>query len=181
MLVDFNNSKRRANENASEMIANGTIRIGIYSYIENWVVADCVYDMLLGMPCHVDERLHADHVERKVLVQDQLLRATTVARFSHLEVSNWQVKRFRRLLCRPKQGLEVFRVVEVCSSKMIPPAGAKADLLNEDDAELRALLTEFEEVFQKELPGVLSPKRVVDHAIEILPGSPTPHRPLYQL
>lgn len=91
------------------------------------------------------------------------------------------MKRFRRLLRRLKQGLEVLRVAKVCSSQMTPSSGAKADLLNEGDSKLRVLLTKFEEVFQEELRDGLPPKRDLDHAIEILPGRSTPHRPLYKL
>jgi hypothetical protein len=36
------------------------------------------------------------------------------------------------------------------------------------------LLEEFEDVMPSELPKTLPPKRVVDHKIEILPGSTPP-------
>lgn len=48
-LVDVNYPKRGTNEIAMEIIANGTIRTGPYSYSRNWDVADCRYDVLLGM------------------------------------------------------------------------------------------------------------------------------------
>lgn len=80
--------------------------------------------------------------------------------------------------------VEIFRVVQVSSSQFTvssSPGSAKASLLEESDPELRSLLTEFQEVFQEDLPHGLPPKREVDHEIEILPNSSPPHRPLYQL
>lgn len=109
-----------------------------------------------------------------MLVRYQPLRANTVPRFSRLEVHNLQVNRFRILLHRPKQGLEVFNVVEVCFSEVTASAGAKADLLNENDAELRELLKELEEFFQEALTDGLPSKRDLEHAIEMLVYSPTP-------
>lgn len=134
VVVDVNHSKQGANEIAMQMIDNGTIGIGTYSYTGQWIVADCRYDVLLNMPCYMKEHPNADYVEQSVLVGEQLLRATLVARSTGLKVSNLQVKRFRRLLRRPKQGLEVFRVVGVCSLQVIPCIRAKATLLNDNDA-----------------------------------------------
>lgn len=68
VLVDPNHFMQGANEIATQMSANGTIRIGTYSYTGNWIVADCRYDVLLGMPWHMEEHSNADYVERSMLV-----------------------------------------------------------------------------------------------------------------
>lgn len=184
VLIDVNHSKQGANEIATELIANGTVCIGSYSYTGNWIVADCRYDILLGMPWHTEERPETDYVCRTVRVRKHKLCASPVARSSPFSVTNLGVKRFRKMLRCPAPGVEVFRVVEVSSSQFsssTPLAGPKAALLSDEDPEVRALLHEYEDVFQEELPDGLPPARDVDHAIDTLPGSKPPHRPLYQL
>lgn len=42
-------------------------------------------------------------------------------------------------------------------------------------------MNEFEDVFQEEIPGGLPPERDVDHVIDILQDSQSPHCTLYQL
>lgn len=184
VLVDVNHSKQDAHEIATEMIANGTVRIGSYSYSGNWIVADCRYDVLLGLPWHTEEAPCIDYEGRTIALKGTVLCASPVPRFSPLRVNSLAVKRFRRLLRRPKQGFEVFHVMQISSSQLSarrPLPGPKSELLRHDDPELRALLHEYESVFQEDLPDGLPPKRDVDHAIDILPDCKPPHRPLYQL
>lgn len=126
VLVDVNHSKQVTNEIATEMIANGTIKKDPYSYSGNWIFADCRYDVLMGMLWQMDAQTHADYVKRTLLIVDQLLRATVVARSPRQQASNLQVKRFPGHLRRPKPGMEVFRVFESCSSQLAPSPGAKA-------------------------------------------------------
>ena len=47
--------------------------------------------------------------------------------------------------------------------------------------EVKDILVEFQEVFPKELPAGLPPKRAVDHRIELLPGTEPPHRAPYRM
>ena len=42
--------------------------------------------------------------------------------------------------------------------------------------EVQAILTEFLDVFPKDLPSGLSPTRDIDHRIELVPGAKRPHR-----
>ena len=48
-------------------------------------------------------------------------------------------------------------------------------------AEAQELLKEFSDVFPRELPSELLPKRAIDHSITLLPGTEPPSRPTYQL
>ena len=47
--------------------------------------------------------------------------------------------------------------------------------------EVKDILVEFSDVFPKELPTGLPPKRAVDHRIELLPGTEPPHRAPYRM
>ncbi|CAH1769080.1 12279_t:CDS:2, partial [Entrophospora sp. SA101] len=47
--------------------------------------------------------------------------------------------------------------------------------------EVKTLVQEFSDVFPENLPDHLPPKRNVDHAIELIPGSEPPSRPIYRM
>ena len=47
--------------------------------------------------------------------------------------------------------------------------------------EVKDILVEFEDIFPKELPAGLPPKRAVDHKIDLLPGTEPPHRAPYRM
>lgn len=51
----------------------------------------------------------------------------------------------------------------------------------DESREIRALLTEYEDVFPTQLPAGLPPARSRDHAIDLVPGTTPPHRPPYRL
>lgn len=42
------------------------------------------------------------------------------------------------------------------------------------------LLTEFQDVFPKELPVRLPPIRGIEHQIDLIPGAPLPNKPTYR-
>ena len=47
--------------------------------------------------------------------------------------------------------------------------------------QVQKLLTEFADVFPKELPAGLPPQRQLDHKIELAPGAEPPHRAPYRM
>ena len=47
--------------------------------------------------------------------------------------------------------------------------------------EVQAILTEFSDVFPKDLPSGLPPTRDIDHKIELVPGAKSPHRAPYHM
>ena len=47
--------------------------------------------------------------------------------------------------------------------------------------EVQAILTEFSDVFPKDLPSGLPPARDIDHRIELVPGAEPPHRAPYRM
>lgn len=44
-------SKKDFVEETSKLIFEGTLRIVTHTYESNWVVASCIYDIRIGMPC----------------------------------------------------------------------------------------------------------------------------------
>ena len=47
--------------------------------------------------------------------------------------------------------------------------------------EAQELIQEFSDIFPKELPSKLLPKRAIDHSITLVPGTELPSRPTYRL
>ena len=185
ILMDVCHSKAGSGEIATEMVLNGTIRIGHHSYTADWIVADARYDVLLGMPWHIDCNPRTDYPARTVFVDSRELSAEYVPRLDARKVQPMGAKQFRRALRRPRSRMQFFRVAQVSSSEFaasdVVQQDHKAELLDADDSELRSILCEYEGVFQDELPLGLPPSRDVDHAIELLPDTKPPHRAPYQL
>ena len=62
--VTFQDSRKGTKEEASEVILNGTLRLGAHTYNSNWIVTNCRYDVLLGMPWHVARNPSIDYEEK---------------------------------------------------------------------------------------------------------------------
>lgn len=54
MFFSINHSSRDVTVQTNEIVLDTEIQIGDHKYKSNWIVADCRYDVLLGMPWHVD-------------------------------------------------------------------------------------------------------------------------------
>lgn len=95
------------------------------------------------------------------------------------------VMQFHCALRHPKSGTLFFLVDHVSSSEvaatLVNKLDPKAQLLDPDNAELRSILCEYEDVFQAGLPPGLLPSRDVDYSIKYVPDAKPPYRPLYQL
>lgn len=185
ILMDLCHSKQGSRGIATKMTASGTLGIGNQSYTADWIVADARYDVLLGISWNVDCNQKADYQARTVIVDGFEVSAQPVLRRNTRHVQSMGVKQFLRVLRSPGSGTQVFRVRPVSSLDLRDAVLAKPDpkpeFLDDDDAELRAILCVYEEVFQVELSHFLPPSRDVNHHIELLPGATPPHRPPYQL
>ena len=63
----------------------------------------------------------------------------------------------------------------VCESKSVKSG-------NEEELDLSNFFNEFQDIFTKDIPGELPPKRGQDdHTIELLPGSSPPNKPPYRV
>lgn len=173
----LSHSKKGSTETTNQMIVDAELRLGNHLYRSNFVVGDCRYDVLLGMPWHLQAEPRTDYVKPTVVVDAEklpLFEQNEDCDPSPIVVSALGVKKFRSML-RKKGNREDFQVFQVVQK---PEIGNRAMA---DDAELKALLERFDGTFQDDLPGGLPPERSIDHEIEIDEDAKPPARPLYQL
>ena len=173
--VVVKHSKDGTNEQSSQIVLHGTLKIGSHTYTSNWVVSDTRYDVLLGMPWHVAHNPQTDYNKRIVRVHDGELKFQHPKESnSSVKVTNLSVKKFRRML--KKKSPDDFHVFQVVIRE-------KRESVQEpvNDTKLEKLLEKYGSVFRSELPDGLPPDRSIEHAIEVEEGSKPPHRPLYQM
>ena len=171
-------SAKDANERSSQVVLEGTLKIGNHNYSSNWVVADCRYDVLLGMPWHVAHKPIIDYENGIVKVNDQKLPSKNVKKTDNLEsmeITNLSVKKFRRMLRKGDKYLQIYQVVQKNHTK------SNGKNSKNSNAKLDMLLKKYETIFRDELPPGLPPKRSVDHEIKLKENEKPPHRPLFQL
>ena len=181
--VVVNHSNEDTSENSSHVVLNGTLSIGSHTYTSSWVVANCRYDVMLGMPWHVAHNPQIDYVKRNVNVKGDVIKlcsdenGRTGSIDESVKVTNLGVKKFRQML--KKKSPDKFQVFQLVVRKV--PSELKKVSVGKQDYRLDALLAKYECVFRSELPSGLPPERGVEHTIEVEEGSKPPHRPLYQL
>ena len=114
--ITVTHSKRDSIEMASQVIIRGTICIGSHSYCSNWAVADCRYDVLLGMPWHVATKPNVDYDPPAVSVDGTCLPLEHGSSgLQSIKVSNIGVKKFRALI-RKKGNRKDFQVIQLVES-----------------------------------------------------------------
>ena len=175
-----NHSREGSGEESSEVVLNGTLKFASHTYTSNWVVAECRYDALLGMPWHVANNPRIDYVNRVVQVREEEISVERKRPFvgqKRVTVSNMSVKGFRKLMKKPPPNVQVFQVV---LSKSEDDELQKVKLMKQD-SRIDLLLKKYNSVFRSELPDGLPPERAVEHEIDVEDGSKPPHRSLYQL
>lgn len=175
----INHSNKNSVEETNEIVIDAEVEIGSHKYRSNWIVSDCRYDVLLGMPWHNDvcPRMNYETGELNVKTSALPLHKDSSRAIT---VSNMGIKKFRSLLRKKKHNSEDFMVFQVRSINqftMNTDVGKKGS----KDPEIVALEKEFSTVFRDDLPDELPPERDVDHKIETLPDSSPPHRGIFQL
>lgn len=104
--IVINHSNEDSSETASQLVLNGTLKIGSHTYTSNWVVANCRYDVLLGMPWHVAHNPNVDYVKRVVKIGSDVISVDrknlngkgSVKKKDKLTMTNLGVKEFRQML-----------------------------------------------------------------------------------
>jgi hypothetical protein len=166
-------------EQATQTIMDGKLKVGNHEYVSNFVVANCRYDVLLGMPWNVASNPRVSYTAQEVQLNDGALPVSTGAEeFGRVaKVHNMNIKRFRREL-RKMQTRDDFKVFQLDE---LSNMDCKENEKQKINPKIKPLLTHYSDVFRSELPDGLPPKRSVDHAIETEHGAKPPHRSLYQL
>lgn len=177
----INHSSKHVKEESGEMVVGAEVEIGPHQYTSNWVVADCRYDIMLGMPWHVENDLKINYRTGKLSANGVAL-PTSAEPNRCISEQNLGVKKFRSLL-RKKASSSRCDDIMIFQLRTIDPDSMKKTPIKQgkQDEELATLEAEFSMVFQDELPDGLPPRREVDHKIEILPYSKPPHRGIFQL
>ena len=131
------------------------------------------YDAILGKPWlynanpNINWRsntLTFQYGKRTINIKADSQKTDTIFECSSVYISRHQ-------LATVDKTAELFAV---CTTTLLDPTNA----LNKDG---KLLVNEFADVFPIELPNELPPKRTIDHAIELLPGSEPPSRPTYRM
>lgn len=92
--ANINHSKRNSVEETIEIVIDAEVGIGSHKYRSNWIVSDCRYDILLGMPWH-------HNAYRRINYETGELKGGTYMLTLHkalsraIAVSNIGVKKFR--------------------------------------------------------------------------------------
>ena len=129
-------------ENSSTVILGATLKIGKHSYKSNWLVANCRYDVLLGMPWHVANNPHVDYNDRIIKIgKDELITNSNYGD-EVPSVMNLSVKKFRSIMKKNSARINVFQLVPVTSSRR--KVNSKDELC---DPKLKKLVKTYDVVF----------------------------------
>lgn len=174
----ISHSDKDSSETSNGTVVETEVELGPHRYTSNLVIANCRYDLLLGMPWHFEVKPKTDYNTKIVLVDGREL-PSRVSSKAHVVVTNLGVKKFRSLLKRKKKVTPDFAVFQV-SNVTICTADAPV-LVDPEDAEIKAIQEEFHSVFRDELPEGLPPARAIDHQIVISDDCKPPHRSIFHL
>lgn len=89
-------------EEAEEVVVNAELKLGSHLYTSNWIVADFRYDILFGMPWHVQHLPITDYKTCTVRVGENMLPKTRKSEGS-VKIQNMGVKKFRSLFRKKKR------------------------------------------------------------------------------
>lgn len=184
--VHISHSEKNTVETASKIIRDATIVLGGIRYTSNWAIAQCRYDVLLGMPWHKELCPKVDYAKHRVTILNSSLPLADTEDSGRVQVSNLGAKKFRSLLkTKNRDSYEVYsvKIQDVSRSACIAHTEAQGPNSRQgaSDERLDAILENYAYLFRQDLPNGLPPERKVDHAIETQPDAKPPHRPLFQL
>lgn len=175
----INHSNKGSVEEANEILVDEEIQIGNHQYKTSWIVANCRYDVMLGMPWHVENNPRVDYDSGKIWVGNTEL--PSAREFAHvIQVQNIGVKKFRSLLKKKWKSHDALALYQIHQINNFTTACEKKTK-SIRDPELEELVTAFKDVFRDDLPDGLPPAREIDHKIETDPEAKPPHRGIFQL
>lgn len=99
--VKVNHSDKDVSEDANEIVIDAELEIGKMKYRSNWIVANCRYEILLGIPWHIKCKPTMDYGSGCLKLGDIELPTSWESSRS-VPVHNIGVKKFRSLLRKKK-------------------------------------------------------------------------------
>lgn len=175
--LDIYHSSKETREQAKEIVFDTGIRIGDTTYRSNWAISNTRYDVLLGMPWHEQNNPNINYQIKEVNVNGNNLPKVQKQHTEKIEISNIGVKKFRSLLRKKRQNVEIFMVQSVSH----PNNNGKGTKEQGRNARMKKLIEKYHSVFVDDLPDGLPPSRGVDHEIKTDENSSPPYRPPYQM
>ena len=153
--------------------------MGDHSYVSNWAMADCSYDVLLGIPWHIACRPQVEYGTQQVLIKGEYIPLHTFdAGRKCPKVPSIRIKKFRSLL-RKKPAREGFSVFQVVPVPREGPASCSApEEFAGKESDLQHLVSKYSTLFRDDLPSGLPPEREVDHCMETDIMQKPPHMSL---
>ena len=111
--VEVRHSKQDSVEKSSEVVIGATLIIEKHVYKSNWLVANCRYDVLLGIPWHVSNNPDTNYEHRTVKVGFHSLCSYESSTKDKSEVFNMSVKKFRNLISsqNSNKSVQIFQLV----------------------------------------------------------------------
>ena len=155
--ISITHSKRDYTETARQVIVDGQVSISSHVYRSNWPVADCRYNVLLGMPWQLEKNPTVDYAVPSVAVDGVSLplREFSFDSERRIKVTNIGMKRFRRLIGKKhkREDFQVFQLVEkggFCKAK-------EEKQYDNYEERVKRLLSQYAELFQEDPPAGLPP------------------------
>lgn len=176
----ISHSKEGLDEISRECVFNATVRIGSHCYTSNWIVGDCRYDLLLGMPWHVTCQPKVDYKNREIYVGDEKIRSPIRNDDEGISVTSIGVKEFRKKIRKGGAHLQLFQL-RIRKREETEEKDERSGMVSVENESLSNILKKFDSVFKSELPSGLPPSRGTEHTIEVDEGGRPPYRRLYQL
>lgn len=175
----INHSNKDSAEVDNELVLGTKFQLEDHVYRSNWVVANCQYDVMLGMPWHVKCKPAVNYDTGKPKAGNITLPSSRDSN-KCINVQNLGVMKFRSFLRKKKNNNENFVVYQVryVNNTMVE---SKSTVEDPEDEKLLELKREWQTVFTDELPDGLPPERDVDHRIKTEAGSSLPNRGIFQL
>jgi hypothetical protein len=148
-----------------------TLQVEGYSKKIGFYVADITTDVILGMPWLKNENPRIDWKLKTVDIEHNgaVIQWRGLDENAKTEVKEISAKQAGRAIRKGAQLFAVFIRNEPHFDADTPHVA------------LQGLLKEYSDVFPKDLPPGLPPRRDVDHGIDLLPGSTPPHRAPYRM
>eukprot|EP00171_Calliarthron_tuberculosum_P016938 IDg16938t1 len=177
--IQVNHSQSDISEDSNTIIERAELIVGHHSYFTRFVLADIRHDIILGMPWHSDVNPKTNFKERSITIDGRKIidSQENLRRYEEkVEITTISVKRFRKAQRQGKKAV-IFGLKQINSLD----SNSTDDRSVVKDRTLQSILGDYDDIFRKNLPLGLPPKRSVDHEIIIDPDCKIPHRGLYQL